>query len=483
MTQRPPYLVDGSLSDEDHVLPIALQDHGRTADALRLMDQTIQRSPIGVAVIDYEGVFRSVNPSYCLIYGYRQDELLGRNFTMLFPPPQRERVMALHRDYLDRRGDMDGEWDVLRRDGAVLNVMSRSVTMPGGEGRLHRLVYVVDITDRRRMELELQASQRFTRSVLDGLSAHVCVIDAIGVIVTVNRAWLDFAAGNGGSLGDLQEGANYLGVCEFAASMSTPDAAEAGQFLVLLREVLAGHRTHFQLEYPCHSPSEQRWFMVRVSRIEASDPPRYVVAHDDVTALKLAQEALSMLATTDELTGVANRRSFMQALGVEFERLRRHPSLHCSVLALDLDHFKHVNDTWGHAAGDAVLKHVAQMVSGHTRVGDVVGRTGGEEFTMLLPDTALDEAEALSERLRLQVSLEPLQFDGHSIAVTVSIGIALLTGSDTEAVEAVVRADRALYEAKDAGRNAVRRLSTGADRRQMVMRRGVGYLQLHDDTP
>ncbi|HYN59373.1 MAG TPA: PAS domain S-box protein [Rubrivivax sp.] len=193
------------------------------------MDQIIQRSPIGVAVIDHEGVFRSVNPSYCLIYGYRQDELLGRSFTMLFAPPQRERVMALHRDYLDRRGDMDGEWEVLRRDGAVLNVIARSVRVPGDDGRLRRLVYVVDITERRHMELALQASQRFTRSVLDGLSAHVCVIDDSGVIVTVNRAWLDFAAGNGGSLGELQEGANYLGVCELAASMSTPDAAEAGQ--------------------------------------------------------------------------------------------------------------------------------------------------------------------------------------------------------------------------------------------------------------
>ncbi|MGL6112356.1 MAG: sensor domain-containing diguanylate cyclase [Rubrivivax sp.] len=421
------------------------------------MDQIIQRSPVGVAVIDHEGVFRSVNPSYCLIYGYRQDELLGRSFAMLFPPPQREHVMALHRDYLDRRGDMDGEWEVLKRDGAVLNVITHSVRVPGDDGRLRRLVYVVDLTERRRMELALQASQRFMRSVLDGLSAHICVIDANGVIVTVNRAWLDFAAGNGGSLGELQEGANYLRVCELAASLSTPDAAEAGQFLALLREVLAGQRMHFQLEYPCHSPTEQRWFMVRVSRIEASDPPHYVVAHDDVTALKLAQEALRMLATTDELTGVANRRSFMQALGVEFERLRRHPSLQCSVLALDLDHFKHVNDTWGHAAGDAVLRHVARLVSGHTRVGDVLGRTGGEEFTILLPDTAPDEAEALSERLRLEVSLEPLHFRGHSIPVTVSIGIALLTASDTEAGEAVVRADRALYEAKEAGRNSVRR--------------------------
>jgi len=339
----------------------------------------------------------------------------------------------------------------------MLNVIAHSVRVPGDEGRWRRLVYVVDITERRRMESALQASQQFTRSVLDGLGAHVCVIDDNGVIVTVNRAWLDFAAANGGSLSSLQEGANYLRVCEVAACANSADAAVAAQFLALLREVIAGHRQHFQLEYPCHSPAENRWFMVRVSRIEASEPPCYVVAHDNVTALKQAQEALRQQATTDELTGVANRRSFMEALGIEFERLRRHPTLQCSVLAIDLDHFKHVNDTWGHAAGDAVLQHVAQVVSGHTRLGDVLGRTGGEEFTVLLPDTTVDEAEALAERLRLQVSMDPLQFTGGAISVTLSIGIAVLTASDAHADAALARADRALYDAKAVGRNAVRR--------------------------
>lgn len=464
MTELPPHFAVAPFSDEDTVLPISPPGEGQTADALRLMGQIVQQLPIGVAVIDYEGVFRSVNPSYCQMYDYGQEELLGQSFTMVFPVHQRERLMALHREYVDdRRRDLSGEWEVLRRDGAPLNVIARSVKVPGAEGRLSRLVYVVDITDRRRIEAELQASQRFTRSVLDGMSAHVCVIDATGVIVTVNRAWLDFAAGDGGSLDDLREGANYLGACEAAASMSTPDAKEASQFLALLRELLAGHRTHFELEYPCHSPSEQRWFMMRASHIEASDPPRYVIERDNVTALELAQQALVMQATTDELTGVANRRAFFQALGVEFAKLRRHPDSPCSVMALDLDHFKNVNDTWGHAAGDAVLKHFAQVVSGCIRVGDVFGRTGGEEFSLFLPDTTLDDAEALGERLRLRVSLEPPQFDGHPISITVSIGISALTASDTNAAEAVVRADRALYEAKHGGRNTVRRWSTGAD--------------------
>jgi diguanylate cyclase (GGDEF)-like protein/PAS domain S-box-containing protein len=457
MTRRLDRLVDGTLPDEDMGLWSAPQGIERSGHALRLMDQIIQRSPIGVAVIDHDGVFRSVNPSFCQIHGYRQEELLGRLFTLLLPQPEHNRVMALHHDFLDRSADMDGERVVLRRDGSMLNVIAHSVRVPGDEGRWRRLVYVVDITERRRMELALQASQQFTRSVLDGLGAHVCVIDDNGVIVTVNRAWLDFAAANGGSLSSLQEGANYLRVCEVAACAGSADAAVAAQFLALLREVIAGHRQHFQLEYPCHSPEENRWFMVRVSRIEASGSPRYVVAHDNVTALKQAQEALRQQATTDELTGVANRRSFMEALGIEFERLRRHPTLQCSVLAIDLDHFKDVNDTWGHAAGDAVLRHVAQVVSGQTRLGDVLGRTGGEEFTVLLPDTTVDEAEALAERLRLQVSLDPLQFTGGATRVTLSVGVAVLTASDVHPEAALVRADRALYAAKESGRNAVRR--------------------------
>jgi diguanylate cyclase (GGDEF)-like protein/PAS domain S-box-containing protein len=457
MTRKLDRLGDGTLTDEETGLSPAPPGIERSGHALRLMDQIIQSSPIGVAVIDHDGVFRSVNPSFCQILGYRQEELLGRRFTLLLPQPEHNRVIALHRDFLDRGTDMDGERVVLRRDGSMLNVIAHSVRVPGDEGRWRRLVYVVDITERRRMEAALQASQRFTRSVLDGLAAHVCVIDDNGAIVTVNRAWLDFAAANGGLLSSLQEGANYLRVCEVAACASSADAAVAAQFLALLREVVAGHRQHFQLEYPCHSPEENRWFMVRVSRIEASEPPRYVVAHDNVTALKQAQEALRQQATTDELTGVANRRSFMEALGIEFERLRRHPTLQCSVLAIDLDHFKDVNDTWGHAAGDAVLRRVAQVVNEHTRLGDVLGRTGGEEFTVLLPDTTVDEAEALAERLRLQVSLDPLQFTAGATRVTLSVGIAVLTASDAHAEAALVRADLALYAAKEAGRNAVRR--------------------------
>ena len=428
----------------------------RPDDSRQLLQEIARQSPVGMAVIDRAGLFRLVNPAYCAIYGYRQEELLDHSFTMLFQPAQRERVLLLHHQCLAGVGDLSGDWDVVRRDGTLLNVKASSVCLPCADGQMCRVVYVLDNTERRRTELALRTAHRFTQSVLDGLRAHVCVIDHAGVIVSVNRAWRDFAAANSGSTAAVQEGANYLAVCEAAVRMGTDDAAEAGQFLTLLREAIAGRRKHFEFEYACHSPEEQRWFIVRVSRVEGNDPPSFVVAHDNVTALKQAQAALRRQAAIDDLTGVANRRHFMLALNTELERCRRQPALQSAVLSFDVDHFKQVNDTWGHAAGDALLRHITTVVGGHIRSIDVLGRMGGEEFAVLLPDTSLENAVALGKRLGLDIAQQVLSFGEHRIAATVSSGVTVLDAADANADAALARADRALYEAKNAGRNAIR---------------------------
>ena len=136
--------------------------------------------------------------------------------------------------------------------------------------------------------------------------------------------------------------------------------------------------------------------------------------------------------------------------------MQRHRGLHGCVLALDLDHFKAVNDRWGHPAGDAVLVHVAHLMQQAVRGLDIVGRTGGEEFVVLLPDTRLDEARHLGERLREHLAGSPLAWGGHSIVVTVSLGLSELSPDDSSADAALLRADQALYEAKAAGRNCLR---------------------------
>lgn len=164
---------------------------------------------------------------------------------------------------------------------------------------------------------------------------------------------------------------------------------------------------------------------------------------------------LLALATTDFLTGLANRRSFMEKMQNELARLQRAPTQGATVMMLDLDHFKHVNDTYGHAAGDAVLRHVAQLMRDNVRKIDLCGRLGGEEFAILLPYTHLNAAQNFAERLRAVVGSSPTRVDGHTISITISIGLSALEPTDELPDRALARADEALYRAKATGRNRV----------------------------
>jgi diguanylate cyclase (GGDEF)-like protein/PAS domain S-box-containing protein len=564
-----------------------------------------------------------------------------------------------------------------------------------------------------------QAGEPFWRSVLDSLSARICVLDERGFIVAVNQAWRRFHDENGGAPGAAHEGINYLDVCERAASTSAAGSVDATAFGPLLADVLAGRRERFEYEYECHSPTEQRWFIARVARIEGAEPRRVVVAHKDITSPGLVREQLrereallvdltasipgavfrllgssrneqtflfvsqgiealcglspavlcrdaralwnlidprdrdahacalrtafddaspweqefrirtpggvvkwihasatpkpaegegvvwtglltdvsakkavddrlaasestyrtlfetvpqgvvyqdaggritsanpaairilgltldqmqgrtsidprwrsvredgtdfpgeehpSMVAlrtgepvrnvvmgvrrpddtyvwilinaiplhgedgaleqvyasfeditqrvaleqelkrqaSTDFLTGAVNRRGLMARLETEFRRTRRLLASSCAVLALDLDHFKHINDTFGHAAGDIVLRHLAGRVQACIRDTDLLARTGGEEFAVLLPDTPVAAAAQLAERLRQDVERAEIAFEGHVLRITVSIGLAVIEPGDAGIDAVLSRADQALYRAKDGGRNRV----------------------------
>jgi diguanylate cyclase (GGDEF)-like protein len=175
-------------------------------------------------------------------------------------------------------------------------------------------------------------------------------------------------------------------------------------------------------------------------------------------ATALAQEMtveLRQLATTDFLTGLANRRAFMAKVGDELARLQRAPDQRAAMLMLDLDHFKHINDQHGHAAGDAVLQHFAQLAAVELRKNDMAGRVGGEEFAILLPGADVVSAQAFAERLRTRLRQNALDWQGRTIAVTVSIGIAALDHNDGSPDAVLVRADQALYRAKAGGRDQV----------------------------
>lgn len=167
--------------------------------------------------------------------------------------------------------------------------------------------------------------------------------------------------------------------------------------------------------------------------------------------LGTANQRLQELAVTDALTGLANRRALTERLGLEIDRARRSEQP-LSLLLIDIDHFKRLNDTLGHLEGDAALVAVARILAEGRRVEDLIARFGGEEFAMLLPGTRSEDAKVVAERVRAAVETGTA---GGVTACTISVGCASLPEHASDARELLLAADRALYEAKAAGRNRV----------------------------
>lgn len=176
-----------------------------------------------------------------------------------------------------------------------------------------------------------------------------------------------------------------------------------------------------------------------------------VAAHFNITRWKVAERQLERIAHEDALTGLPNRRRFVEEAVRLMHRAERHGE-ELSLLLFDLDHFKQVNDSFGHVVGDGVLREIAERIKPCLRVEDLPCRWGGEEFAVLLPVTSHAAAFEVADRLREKVALSPMRIDGTEVGITVSCGVARWQSG--EALEHFVgRADRALYEAKNAGRN------------------------------
>ncbi len=204
-----------------------------------------------------------------------------------------------------------------------------------------------------------------------------------------------------------------------------------------------------------HQDGHWVWVMAAgrvLDRDEQGAAARVVGIHQDISQRKTMEESLLQLATSDPLTGLWNRRHFTEMMRGELGRVRRGQS-QAALLLLDLDHFKRVNDTHGHAAGDIVLRHFVNVVDVQLREADVFARMGGEEFAVLLPCIDALGAMRVAERLCRVVAASPAMVEGQPLSFTVSVGVAMLHEADQAHDEAYSRADEALYAAKHGGRN------------------------------
>ncbi|GAB4081773.1 hypothetical protein GCM10028783_27220 [Modestobacter muralis] len=331
-------------------------------------------------------------------------------------------------------------------------------------------------TDRRQLPRDIghgevtgRAHADLVAGVLDALPSPTVLIDADGTMLLANSAWRDA----GDLLADdrlrVGVGANYFDVIR---SLADDDADRAP--VDELRELAAGTRSLVSLDHGLRTLAGLRWFHLQASRADQSG--RLVVTHTDITSRVEAEQASDWRARHDHLTDLPNRAHLHELIDSELRRPGRGP---VSVLFLDADGFKDVNDTLGHEVGDHLLRELASRLSGSTRTLDTVGRLGGDEFVVLCRDCDVEGALALAERFQRTFDA-PFDLGERSTRLTVSIGVASApdVAPGLRSTDLVRDADLAMYAAKSAGRNRVRVFSP--DLRSAVEQRVLVAAELRE---
>ena len=428
---------------------------GRDVTAEKEAEQALRRSearlrviadniPALVAYIDAEERYRFNNRAYEDWFGIPRDRFVGRRIREVWGEEHYARlrpnvVRAL-------KGERLTYEYTLQEGGVERHVLSNYVPEFDAQGRVQGFfVLAHDITPLAAARNELRASRERLESALGGSSAALWDADLRTGRVYLSEAWAGIV---GAPRGDTVTSVEEL------LQLVHPEDVEAGRRLSI--EAMKGIRPSYAFEHRVRSrDGEWMWILSR-GRVTERDPAtgralRMIGTNIDITDRKRMEEALQSAAHSDPLTGLANRMLLADRMRLALARGRRSGSA-CALLYLDVDGFKHVNDTLGHAAGDRLLKDFAERLRACVRQADTVARLGGDEFVVLLEDLK-DAASAtrVAEKM-LESARVPARMDGSEILVTTSIGIAF-GGDDANEEAWLKRADAALYEAKRSGRN------------------------------
>ncbi len=328
-------------------------------------------------------------------------------------------------------------------DGTVLR--AKNTVLPDG-GRMITYVNVTDLVMRTK---EIEAAYRKAgslRAALDELEEGVVLLDKDLRTDFMNRAIREIGGLRERRADERPTFAELLQEVAANRAYAVPDDQ--------LESFVAQRVEYVRSGNP--NPVELRLADGKILRFKCtmlSDGGRMLV-YANITDLARNAETLEKLATTDGMTGLYNRRHFLKLAETEWNRFERY-GRPLSYLLLDFDFFKSINDRFGHDVGDEVIFHVAALCCQDRRVTDIVARIGGEEFAILLPETPIEAARVVAERLRENVESTPLLRDELELTVTISIGVAEVQPDMTGIVDLMKAADRALYEAKRTGRNRV----------------------------
>lgn len=293
------------------------------------------------------------------------------------------------------------------------------------------------------LRAEMEARNNLLVAALDAAANGVVITDKAAVIIWANSAF-----------GKLTGYSPEEAIGNNPNNLTKSGLQDAAFYRAMWADLLAGQHWRGELINKRKNGSlYHEELSIAPVKNGAGEITHFIGIKEDVTERKELESQLQKLASTDPLTGLFNRRVFLDRLEQERREVARLPHYSAVLLMLDLDLFKQVNDTFGHATGDAVLKAFAEIARNTSRAIDVPARLGGEEFAILLTGADRNNAMAMAERLREQVTEIVIEHAVGPVRITVSIGAAALMASDMTGDAVLHRADAALYEAKDNGRN------------------------------
>lgn len=270
-------------------LDVTRRHHAETAlsKAEARLHAVVTSAPVVLWAVDRNGTITLSEGKGLEAMGFKPGELVGQSVFELYA----DSPLILE---MNRRA-LRGENVTFSHEANGVIFEARLLSLHGQDGEVIGVTGVAtDVTELKRMESNEHDLRRFLQSTLNALSSHIAVLDEHGVIIAVNGAWRRFACENGACMDSVDVGSNYLAVCDAAAGTWSEQASDVA---CNMRDIIAGRKDYFCIEYPCHSPAEHRWFTVRITRFSGDGPIRIVVAHQDITQRKQAAEELKRTVT------------------------------------------------------------------------------------------------------------------------------------------------------------------------------------------
>lgn len=396
-------------------------------------------NPVGIAHTDPDGRLVYANDRLSRLLGRGFDELLGDGWFAALGRSASDQVRAVLPDALAGRVPVTV---VEIADGRALRVslapLVFSSSTPAGV-----VATVEDVTSERETLRRVRDREEFARGILESLATPTAVVDAHGVIRSVNRAWRETAVDGGLDTATVGLGVDYRVVCRRSADNGDESARVV---LDALDRVLAGNSTQETIDYRLDGQTPT-WWEVRITPLEVADGGA-VLVHSDITWRRTVQELLEERAETDALTGLWNRIGLLRH--AESLRARVAATGHAATVGfVDLDRFKPVNDEWGHEAGDAVLREVATRLQSVVRTTDVVARVGGDEFVLVCEDVDAHALAGLEARVHEAVEAPIAIADDGAVEVTVGASIGWVPfAADADLAAVIAAADEQMFAVK-----------------------------------